>query len=139
MLNRFGLLLTDIIPIYMIISMNIIITMRFSINCPTVICLLAVGVHYMPNSILHDCVYSPMFGWLNDEKYTNMCITYRCKLSCNASCWYICCHNYLNFHLTRFSHYSVIKTSIVQQWRDTKTDDLYIYHIYTLSPWLVYF
>ena len=34
-----GLLVTDMMPIYMIIAMNNIITMRFSINCPTVICL----------------------------------------------------------------------------------------------------
>ena len=34
-----GLLVSDVIPIYMIIALNIVITMRFSINCPTVICL----------------------------------------------------------------------------------------------------
>ena len=34
-----GLLVTDVMPIYMIIAMNNVITMRFSINCPTVICL----------------------------------------------------------------------------------------------------
>ena len=39
MQNRFDLLIMDVMPIYMIISMNIIITMRFSMNCPTVICL----------------------------------------------------------------------------------------------------
>ena len=32
------LLVSDVMPIYMIISLNIIITMRFSINCPIVIC-----------------------------------------------------------------------------------------------------
>ena len=37
-----GLLVSDVMPIYMIIALNIIITMRFSINCPTVICLLTV-------------------------------------------------------------------------------------------------
>ena len=39
MQNRFGLLVSDVMPIYMIITLDIIITMRFSINCPTVICL----------------------------------------------------------------------------------------------------
>ena len=34
-----GLLVSDMMPIYMIIALNIVITMRFSINCPTVICL----------------------------------------------------------------------------------------------------
>ena len=34
-----GLLVTDMMPIYVIIAMNNIITMRFSINCPIVVCL----------------------------------------------------------------------------------------------------
>ena len=34
-----GLLVSDVMPIYMIIALNIVITMCFSINCPTVICL----------------------------------------------------------------------------------------------------
>ena len=34
-----GLLVSDMMPIYMIIALNIVIAMRFSINCPTVICL----------------------------------------------------------------------------------------------------
>ena len=38
MQNHFGLLVMDVMPIYMIIAMKNIITMRFSINCPTVIC-----------------------------------------------------------------------------------------------------
>ena len=36
--NRFGLLDTDVIPIFMIIALDIFITMRFSINCSAVIC-----------------------------------------------------------------------------------------------------
>ena len=38
MQNRFGLLDTDVMPIFMIIALDIFITMRFSINCLTVIC-----------------------------------------------------------------------------------------------------
>ena len=38
MQNRFGLLDTDVMPIFMFIALDIIITMRFSINCSTVIC-----------------------------------------------------------------------------------------------------
>ena len=34
-----GLIVTDMIPIYMIIAMNNIITLRFSINCSTIISL----------------------------------------------------------------------------------------------------
>ena len=37
MQNRFGLLNTDVMPIFMIIALDIIITMRFSINCSAVI------------------------------------------------------------------------------------------------------
>ena len=38
MQNRFGLLDTDVMPIFMIIALDIIIIMRFSINCSAVIC-----------------------------------------------------------------------------------------------------
>ena len=38
MQNHFGLLDTDVMPIFMIIALDIFITMRFSINCSTVIC-----------------------------------------------------------------------------------------------------
>ena len=38
MQNRFGLLDMDVMPIFMIIALDIIITLRFSINCSTVIC-----------------------------------------------------------------------------------------------------
>ena len=33
-----GLLVTDVMPIFMIIALDIVITLRFSINCSTVIC-----------------------------------------------------------------------------------------------------
>ena len=36
--NRFGLLETDVMPICIIIALDIVITLRFSINCSTVIC-----------------------------------------------------------------------------------------------------
>ena len=38
MQNRFGLLDTDVMPIFMIIALDIVITLRFSINCSTVNC-----------------------------------------------------------------------------------------------------
>ena len=38
MQNRFGLLDTDVMPIFMIIALDIAITLRFSINCSAVIC-----------------------------------------------------------------------------------------------------
>ena len=57
-----GLLVSDVMPIYMIIALNIVITMRFSINCPIVICLPIVcyvfereasSENYGPGSILN--------------------------------------------------------------------------------------
>ena len=38
MQNRFGLLDTDVMPMFMIIALDIFITMHFSINCTAVIC-----------------------------------------------------------------------------------------------------
>ena len=38
MQNRFGLLDIDVMPIFMIIALDIVITLRFSINCSAVIC-----------------------------------------------------------------------------------------------------
>src|SRR4051812_15175295 len=38
MQNRFGLLDMDVMPIFMIIALDIFITMHFSINCSAVIC-----------------------------------------------------------------------------------------------------
>src|SRR6266496_1316113 len=38
MQNRFSLLDTDVMPIFMIIALDIVITLRFSINCSAVIC-----------------------------------------------------------------------------------------------------
>ena len=38
MQNRFGLLDTDVMPIFMIISLDIVITLHFSMNCSAVIC-----------------------------------------------------------------------------------------------------
>ena len=38
MQNHFGLLDTDVMPIFMIFSLDIVITLRFSINCSAVIC-----------------------------------------------------------------------------------------------------
>ena len=62
MQNHFGLLDTDAMPIFMIISLDIIITLRFSISCSTVICLPTVllailreasSETYGPGSIFH--------------------------------------------------------------------------------------
>ena len=38
MQNHFGLLDTDVMPMFMIIALDIVITLRFSLNCSAVIC-----------------------------------------------------------------------------------------------------
>ena len=38
MQNHFGLLDTDVMPMFMIIALDVFIIMRFSINCSAVIC-----------------------------------------------------------------------------------------------------
>ena len=38
MQNHFGLLDTDVMPIFMIIALDIVITLQFSISCSAVIC-----------------------------------------------------------------------------------------------------
>ena len=38
MQNHFGIIDTDVMPILMIIALDIVITLRFSINCLAVIC-----------------------------------------------------------------------------------------------------
>mgnify|MGYP005843817763 CR=1 FL=1 len=38
MQNRFGLVHTDVMPIFMIIALDIVITLHYSINCSAVIC-----------------------------------------------------------------------------------------------------
>ena len=62
MQNRFGLLDTDMMPIFMIIALDIVIIMRFSINCSAVICSPTVifsvlreasSETYAPRSIFH--------------------------------------------------------------------------------------
>ena len=62
MQNRFGLLDTDMMPMFMIIALDIVIIMRSSINCSTVICsptiLFAIlreasSETYGPGSIFH--------------------------------------------------------------------------------------
>ena len=44
MLNRFDLLVTDVMPIFMIIALDIFINLHFSINFSTLICLATVCV-----------------------------------------------------------------------------------------------
>src|SRR3989337_2439564 len=61
-----GLLVTDVMPIFIVIALDTVITMRFSINCSTVICLPTICVlsrekplvkTMAPGSIFHHIVF----------------------------------------------------------------------------------
>ena len=82
MQNRFGLLDTDVMPILMIITLDIIITLRFFINCSTVICSPTVlfafkretsSETYGPGSIFHQISFrstilqSFIFRYINQK------------------------------------------------------------------------
>ena len=63
MQNRFGLLDTDMMPIFMVIALDIIIIMHFSIDCSAVICSPTIIIYisreassetYGPGSIFHQ-------------------------------------------------------------------------------------
>ena len=62
MKNRFGLLDTDVMPIFIIIALDIVITLHFSMNCSALICSPIVIISilreassetYAPGSIFH--------------------------------------------------------------------------------------
>ena len=66
MQNRFGLFDTDVMPIFMIIALDIVITLHFSINCSVVICSPTVlfsilreacSESYAPGSIFHHTTF----------------------------------------------------------------------------------
>ena len=88
-------------------------------------------------------VYSPMLGWLNDEHWQsfdmNKSFTYMYNLSCNIFIPSNTSDNILALHFMNYESYSCIHMSYVQKSREVKTDDIYIYNMYTLSPLLATF
>ena len=88
-------------------------------------------------------VYSPILGWFNDEHYKsldlNKSFTYICKLSCIIFMRFISFDNTLALYVMTYENYSCINVSRVQQLREVKMDDLYIYNVYTLSLLLAMF
>ena len=61
--NRFGLLDTDVMPIFMIIALDIFITMHFSINCSAVICSPTV-IHAIMREATSE-TYAPQVSFLS--------------------------------------------------------------------------
>jgi hypothetical protein len=103
-----------------------------------------VGIHSMPNNLLQNCLIQhcvaskfetlqfglPTLGWFNDEHYNlkevNMCFTYICKLSCDTCV--MGTNDFLSYYNT-----GICTTLNGKHERAVKTDDIYIYHAYTLS------
>ena len=81
MQNRFGLLDTDMMPIFMIIALDIIITLCFSINCSAVICSPTVII-----SILREAsseIYGPRVYFTSYWFPVNLPIYVAVPLFCN--------------------------------------------------------
>ena len=80
MINRFGLLYMDVMPIFMIIALDIFITMRFSIYCSAVICSPTV-IHAILREVTSE-TYGPrglLYIILVSRQLANFC----CRLFCN--------------------------------------------------------
>ena len=115
------------------------------------------GINYGPNTLLQNCLFQhdvaqnfetlnfelPILGWFNDEYNTLedaiLCFTYICKLSCNTFMWFVSCDNSLALYFTRHANYPRQNVAYAQLLRGVKTDDIYIYHVYTLSLLLTMF
>ena len=84
-----------------------------------------------------------MLGRFNDEHCQpfemNKRFTYMCKLSCNIFMPYTSYDNILALYFINYESYSCIHVSYVQNPREVKMDDIYIYNMYTLSLLLATF
>ena len=77
--NHFGLLDTDVMPIFMIIALDVFIIMRFSINCSTVICSPTV-IHVIFREATSE-TYGPRVSFL--LYYISFIYIASCLLFCN--------------------------------------------------------
>src|SRR6266496_2688780 len=77
-----GLLVTDVMPIFMIIALDIVITLRFSINCSTVICLPAVSFlsreKPLVNPMAPGSIFHHIFSDLQNQKPRNTLLQFIC-------------------------------------------------------------
>ena len=69
MQNRFGLLDAGVMPIFMIIALDIVVTLCFSINCSEVICSPTVIISMAPGSILHHISFPSTCQFLSPLHY----------------------------------------------------------------------
>ena len=115
------------------------------------------GDDSVSNDMLHVCLFKhvvaskfgiiqvhlSMLGWINDEHCQsfdmNKEFTYMCKLSCNIFMPSTSCDNILALYFITYESDSCIHMSYVQNPREVKMDDIYIYNMYTLSLLLATF
>ena len=75
MQNCFGLLDTDVMPIFIIIALNIVLTLFFSINCSTVICSPTICVlsreKPLVKTIALGSIFTILFSDLRNQKPKN--------------------------------------------------------------------
>ena len=122
MQNRFGLLDTDLMPIFMIIALDIVITMRFSINCsavifsPTVIFAIlreATSETYGPGSLFHHV--SSLFHHISFRSTILQSFTFR-SMNQKTQKYFIFCL-VLFIYLCQMSPLQVIVTGLKTLYR----------------------
>ena len=89
--NRFDLLDTDVMPIFMIIALDIFITMHFSIYCSVVICS-SIVIHAIMREATSE-TYGPRVSFL---LYCISFIIISCLLFCNI---------YFPIYITKYQKY----------------------------------
>ena len=67
MQNRFGLLVTDMMAMFMIIDLDIVITMCFSISCSTLICLPTVCLISREKALVKPMATGSIFRSINQK------------------------------------------------------------------------
>lgn len=103
-----------------------------------------IGINPIPNNLLQNFLFQhdvarnletlnydlTILGWFNDEHFTlrgnKICFTHICKLSCDA-CWN------MTTKILRYYNNSLCSTLNLQKGIGVKMDDIYIYHVHTLS------
>src|SRR3989337_888984 len=93
MQNHFGLLVMDVMPIFMIIALDIVITMRFSIKCSIVICLPTVCFlsreKPLVKTMAPGSIFIILFSDLQNKKHKNTLLQF--------IYFYLVLHFYLSF------------------------------------------
>ena len=76
--NHFGLLGTDVMPIFMIIALDIVITLRFSVNCSVVICSPTVIIPFLREASSET--YGPRVHFLSYKFPITLLVSYLLSL-----------------------------------------------------------